>query len=30
VIGIVVLMFGLFRISSIIPSKKDKNEGEEL
>ena len=26
ILGIIILMFGLFRISSTIPSKKDKVE----
>jgi len=30
ILGIVILMFGLFRISSSIPSKSDKNRESQI
>ena len=30
VLGIIILMFGLFRISSGIPSKKDTDQDQEI
>jgi len=30
ILGIVILMFGLFRISSSIPSKSDKNPESQI
>jgi len=30
ILGIVILMFGLFRISSSIPSKRDKNRESQI
>lgn len=30
VLGVVILMFGLFRVSSSIPSKRDEKENQQI
>ncbi|MCX7547672.1 hypothetical protein OS188_06885 [Xanthomarina sp. F1114] len=30
ILGIIILMFGLFRVSSGIPSKKDREKNQDL